>query len=101
MNRMTRISVAVACALGMSAALAQTVQRGDVTVSNASKPTQTVAQATTTTPIQVAQAGGAAVGATAGGGIAGIGITSTIVIVGTAAALVSISAENRQTVTHQ
>jgi hypothetical protein len=28
MNRMTKISIAVACALGMSAAVAQTVQRG-------------------------------------------------------------------------
>lgn len=93
MKHMTKISIAIACAFGASAALAQTVQRGDVTVSGANAP-QTVAQASTAAPIQTAQAGaaagGAAGGASTGGVLAGIGtagtIGSTIVFVGAAVA---------------
>jgi hypothetical protein len=92
MNRMTKVSIAVVCALGMSAAVAQTVQRGATAAGNTSKATQTVAQASTTAPVQVAQAaaGGAAGGASTGGALAGVGtagtVGSTVVFVGSAAA---------------
>lgn len=85
MIRATKISIALACALGVTAALAQTVQRGE--------EKQTVAQASTTTPIQTAQAGaagGAAGGASTGGVMAGVGtagtVGSTVVFVGSAVA---------------
>ena len=87
MKRMTKISIAVACALGVSAAFAQTVQRGDATVSNADKAAQT-------TPIQIAQAGGTSTGATAGGATATVGFGTTLVLVGAAVAAVAISADD-------
>jgi len=100
MKRMTKISIAIACAFGASAALAQTVQRGDVTVSGANAP-QTVAQASTAVPIQTAQtgaaAGGAAGGASAGGFVAGIGVPgtvgSTVVFVGSAVAATAAASQ--------
>jgi hypothetical protein len=57
MNRLSKISIAVACALGVTAVAAQTVQRGGQTV----KPAQTRA------PVQVSQTvfGGPASGAAA------------------------------------
>jgi len=97
MKRMTKISIAVACALGMSAALAQTVQRGDETVSNA---TQTVAQASTAAPIQTAQAGGTATGASTSGAVAGAGLGTTLVVVGAAVAAIAIASDSGSTVTH-
>jgi hypothetical protein len=92
MKSLTRISIAVACALGVSAALAQSVQRDGVTVSKAGA-TQTVAQA----PIQTAQAGaaagGAAGGASSAGALGGVGVAgsaaSTITFVGAAAVSVA------------
>jgi hypothetical protein len=101
MKRMTKISIAVACAFGASAALAQTVQRGDATVSNAQAP-QTVAQASTAAPIQTAQAGaaagGAAGGASTGGVLAGVGtagtVGSTVVFVGSAVAATAAASED-------
>ena len=56
MNRLTKISIAIACALGVTAVAAQTVQRDGQTV----KPAQTRA------PVQVSQTvfGGPAAGAT-------------------------------------
>ena len=100
MKRMTKFSIAIACAFGASVALAQTVQRGDVTVSNAQAP-QTVAQASTSAPIQTAQAGaaagGAAGGASTGGVLAGVGtagtVGSTIVFVGSAVAAVAAAGQ--------
>jgi len=99
MKGMTKISIAIACALGASAALAQTVQRGDVTVSGASAP-QTVAQASTAAPIQTAQAGAAAGGAASGastGFVAGIGVPgtvgSTVVFVGSAVAATAAASQ--------
>lgn len=92
MNVTLKAAVAAACALGLSAAYAQTVQRGET---SAAKPAQqTVAQASGTAPIQTAQAGaaagGAAGGASGGGFVAGIGtagtIGSTAVFVGAAVA---------------
>jgi hypothetical protein len=85
-------TIVAACALGMTAAIAQTVQRGETT---ALKGPQTVAQASTVAPIQTAQVGAAAGGAaggasTAGGFVAGIGtagtVGSTVVFVGSAVA---------------
>ena len=86
-----KATIAAACALGMTTAFAQTVQRGDTA---AVKGTQTVAQASTAAPVQVAQAGaaagGAAGGASTGGVLAGVGaagtVGSTVVFVGAAAA---------------
>ena len=101
MKRMTKFSIAIACAFGASVAPAQTVQRGDVTVSNAQAP-QTVAQASTSAPIQTAQAGaaagGAAGGASTGGVLAGVGtagtVGSTIVFVGSAVAATAAASQN-------
>jgi hypothetical protein len=74
---MTKISIAAACALGVSAALAQIVQRGEA-VSDA---TQTVAQA--------------------GGASAGASLGTTLVAVGAAVAVVANAADNGSTaVTH-
>lgn len=109
MNRMTKLSIAVMCAVGMSAAVAQTVQRGAAAASDAGKATQTVAQASTTAPIQTAQAGaaagGAAGGASTGGVIAGVGtagtVGSTALFVGSAvAATAGASSGGGSTVTH-
>ena len=99
MNRMTKISIALACAFGASAALAQTVQRGDVTVSGANAP-QTVAQASTAAPIQTAQAGGTAAGASSGGAAAGIDVGKTLLVVGAAVAAIAIASDSGSTVTH-
>lgn len=83
-----KAAIAAACALGMTTAFAQTVQRGEAA---AVKGTQTVAQASTIAPVQVAQAaGGAAGGASTGGAVGGIGVAgsvgSTVVFVGAAVA---------------
>jgi hypothetical protein len=86
-----KATIAAACALGMSTAFTQTVQRGET---NAVKGTQTVAQASTVAPVQVAQAGasagGAAGGASTGGLVGGIGVPgsvgSTVLFVGAAVA---------------
>jgi hypothetical protein len=100
MMRITKISIAVACALGVSAAFAQSVQRDEAK--------QTVAQASTTAPIQTAQAGaaagGAAGGASTGGVLAGVGtagtVGSTVVFVGSAVAATAASSSGGSTVTH-
>jgi hypothetical protein len=97
----TRIAIAVACALGMSAAVAQTVQRDNNTVGNA---TLTVAQASNTAPTQVAQAsgsaGGASAGAATGGAAAGLGLGTTLVVVAAAVATIAVAADSGSTVTH-
>ncbi len=100
MKRLIKISIAAACALSMSAAFAQAVQRGDKIVGSADKATQTVAQASTTAPIQVAQAGGAATGATAGGAAAGVGLGTTLVIVAASIATIAVATDSGSTVTH-
>jgi hypothetical protein len=56
---MTKISIAIACVPGMGTALAQTVQRGDVTAGSTGGAPQTMAQASTAGSIQTAQAGAA------------------------------------------
>jgi hypothetical protein len=96
MKRMTKISIAIACAFGMSAALAQSVQRGGVTVSNAGE----VAQASTSAPIQTAQAGGTATGASSGGAAAGIDVGKTLVVVGAAVAAIAIVSDSDSTAGH-
>lgn len=101
MKRMIGISVAAACAVSMSAAFAQTVQRGDTIVGTAGKATQTVvAQASTTAPIQVAQAGGAATGAAAGGATATVGLGTTLVLVGASIATIAVATNSGSTVAH-
>jgi len=102
MIRMTRISIAVACAVGMSAAFAQSVQRADKVVSDAATPTQAVAQASSAAPIRTAQAGagGAAGGASTTGATAAGLSTPAIVAIGAAAAVVAISANNSSTTGH-
>jgi len=101
MNLMTKLSIAVMCAVGMSAAVAQSVQRGDTAASNTGKATQTLAQASTAAPVQVAQAGGAAAGASTGSAVGGIGVAgsvgSTALFVG--AAVVSVS-QAKSTTSH-
>lgn len=101
MHYIARIPIAVACALGMGTALAQTVQRGDVTVGTAGEATQTVAQASTAAPIQTAQtgAGGAAGGASAGGAAAGAGLGTTLVVVGAAVAAIAVATDDGGTTT--
>lgn len=102
MNVTLKAAIAAACALGVSAVYAQTVQRGET---SAAKPAQqTVAQASGTAPIQTAQAGGAAGGASGGGFAAGIGtagtVGSTAVFVGSAIAATAASASTDTTVSH-
>lgn len=104
MKLIIKAAIASACALGMTTAFAQTVQRGETT---AVKDTQTVAQASTTAPVQVAQAGaaagGAAGGASTGGVVGGIGVAgsvgSTVVFVGSAAAAAAASTSGNYTPT--
>jgi hypothetical protein len=99
-----KATIAVACAFGMTTAFAQNVQRGDTA---AVKGTQTVAQASTAAPVQVAQAGaaagGAAGGASTGGVVAGVGaagtVGSTVVFVGSAAAAAAASSSGTYTPT--
>ena len=101
MKRMIKISVAMLCALDMGAAAAQTVQRDGVVVGSAGKAPVAVAQASTTAPIQVAQAGGAANGAAAGGGAAaGLGLGTALVVVGAAVAAIAVTVNDASTVAH-
>jgi hypothetical protein len=103
MKRLTKVSIAAACALGVSAVYAQSVQRGDKVLSQPA--TQTVAQASSTAPIQTAQAGagaaaggastaGAAAGATAAGTLVG-----TAVFVGAAVAATAVASDTNATPT--
>lgn len=78
----------------MGAALAQTVQRGEV---NAGEATQAVAQPSTAAPIQIAQTGGTAAGASTGGAVAGAGPGTTLVVVGAAVATIAIAADSGST----
>lgn len=102
MKRMIKILTVVACASGMSAAAAQSVQRDGETISAAGKPAQVVAQASPTAPIQVAQAsGGAAAGASTGAAAAGgAGLGTGLIIVGAAVATIAVTVDNGSTVTH-
>jgi hypothetical protein len=97
MKGMLRIAIGVACALGMSAVAAQSVQRGGAIVGSADKP----AQASTAAPIRVAQAsgsaGGAATGASAGGAAAGAGLGMTLVVVGAAVAAIAVASDSGST----
>lgn len=101
MKRLIKILTVVACASGMSAAAAQSVQRDGETISAAGKPAQVVAQASTAAPIQVAQAsGGAAAGASTGAAAAGAGFGAGLVIIGAAIATIAVTVESGSTVTH-
>lgn len=103
MKAVSKVSFALACALGMSAVGAQTVQRDGINVSDTGKATQTVAQAPGTAPIQTAQAGGGASGgaSTAGATAGAAGATTgAMIAVGVAAGVVAVSANNSSTVTH-
>jgi len=92
MKKLGKVTIAAICALGAGAVMAQSVVRDGKVVS---KPaTQTVAQASTTAPVQVAQAGGAAAGAT-GGTITGAGtVVGTSIFVGTAIAAAAVQANS-------
>ena len=68
MRKLTRISLAIVCALGITAVTAQTVQRDGKEV----KPAQTRAPVHTAQ----AQAGGAAAGGAAGGAAAGAAVAT-------------------------
>jgi len=99
MKHLTKVSIAVACALGVSAVYAQSVQRGDKVVSQPA--TQTVAQASTTAPIQTAQAaGGAAAGAAgsaAGAAAVVTPIVGTTVFIGAAVAATAVASDTNAT----
>jgi hypothetical protein len=84
MRKLTKIFTAVLCALGVTAASAQTVQRNGKEVS----PAQTRA------PVKVAQApaGGAAEGGAAGGAAAGGVSAGAIAAVAVGVALVAAAA---------
>ena len=98
----TRIAIAVACALGMGAAVAQSAKP---VTDAAGAPTQTVAQSSIAAPIQTAQAGAAAGGAAggastataAGGALASGTLVGTLTFVGAAA--VTVAGSNHNTTT--
>lgn len=96
MIRMTKICIAIACAFGVGAALAQSVLRGDVKAGNAGEATQILAQASTAAPTQTAPAG-----TSTGGMLAGVGtadkVGSTIVLVGAAVARTSAASDGGDT----
>ena len=106
MNRLTRISIAMACALGVTAVTAQTVQRGGQTVSPA--PVQGVGPAQSRAPVQVAQTvfGGPASGApaaapvAASAGVVTAGTTAIIAFGLVAVAGAVDAASNDTAVTH-
>jgi hypothetical protein len=91
MNRLTKISLAVICALGVSAVTAQTVQRDGQEV----KPAQTRA------PVKTAQAGGAAAGGAAGGtaAAAGAGTAAAVFAVGVGLAAVAGASQSADSAT--
>jgi hypothetical protein len=86
MRKLTKVSIAVLCALGVTAVSAQTVQRDGKEVN----PAQT------RVPVKVAQApagGGAATGGAAGGAAAAGGVSAgAIVAVAVGVALVAAAA---------
>jgi uncharacterized membrane protein len=87
MGKFTRISIAIACALGVTAVSAQTVQRDGKEV----KPAQTRA------PVKVAQApagGGAATGGATGGAVAGGISGGAIAAIAVGVALVAVAAND-------
>ncbi len=91
MKKLDKVTIAVACAIGAGAVMAQSVVRDGKVVSKLEN--QTVAQASTTAPAQVAQAGGAAAGAT-GGSLKGTGtVAGTTILIGTAIAAAAIQAD--------
>ena len=98
MKAIGKASLLLACTLGAGVAMAQSVERDGKVVS---KPTQAVAQASSTAPIQTAQAGGASGGAATGGAVAAetIGL-GTVVVVGVAVAAIAIAADPSETTTH-
>lgn len=100
MKRMTRSLIAVACACATGAAFAQSVQRDGVVVSGQGKATQVVAQASTPAPIQVAQAGGAATGASTGGAATGLGLGTSLIVVGAAVATIAVTVDSGSTTQH-
>jgi hypothetical protein len=96
MQAVTRISIAVVCALGVTAAVAQSVQPRADTPAQARPPLQTA---------QAPAAGGAASGASSAavaGGAGGATIAGTVVYVGIGLAAVagSLSGSGSPAVTH-
>ena len=96
MQRLSRISIAVVCALGVTAAIAQTVQPRGQGAAQVRPPLQTA---------QAPAAGGAASGAstgTAAGGAGGANIAGTLVYVGIGLAAVAgtASGSGSPAVTH-
>ena len=96
MQAVTRISIAVVCALGVTAAIAQSVQPRADTPAQARPPLQTA---------QAPAAGGAASGsstATAAAGAGGATIAGTVVYVGIGLAAVAgtMSGSGSPAVTH-
>lgn len=108
MQRIIKAAIVVASAVGVSAVMAQSVERDGKVVSKPT-PQTTVAQAQTAAPIQTAQAGAAAGGASGGASTATVagsfGATATAtgaaVFVGTGLAVIAVSAAGADpTVSH-
>jgi len=96
MQRLSRISIAIVCALGVTAAIAQTVQPRGQGATQVRPPLQTA---------QAPAAGGAASGAstaTAAGGAGGANIAGTVIYVGIGLAAVAgtASGSGSPAVTH-
>jgi hypothetical protein len=105
MKRLLGTLMALACALGASAAVAQSVQRDGATVGSAGNPgPAALPQAVANSPMQLAQAssapGGAAAGASAGGAAAGVGFGTALIVVGAAVATIAVTVNSGSTVAH-
>jgi hypothetical protein len=98
MKHVTKLSIAVACALGVSAAVAQNVAPESSAKNAAAK------KAEVRTPVQLAQAAGGTSSGASTAGAAGAGMSSTtaaLVGLGVVAAVIAVSSEdNPATTTH-
>jgi hypothetical protein len=91
MQALTRISIAVVCALGVTVAIAQTIQPRGATPTQARSPLQT-AQAQTP--------GGAASGASTAGATAAVGGTTVGTVAFVAVGVAAVASTGGSTVTH-
>lgn len=95
MQRFTGISIAAVCALGMTAAIAQTVQPRNQGATQVRPPLQTA---------QAPAAGGAASGASTAAGATAVGTatagTVAFVSLGAVAVVAAVSDSSSSTVTH-
>ena len=98
MRQIGKAVLLASCALGASLAMAQSVERNGKPVNPAG---QAVAQASTSAPIQTAQAGGSSTGAATTGAAGGATVgTGTIIVVGVAVAAVAVAASSSSSSNH-